>query len=99
MPDWRMIKSQKKIEISVDAEEKYQNEIDHLNSLIHNRNIQEIIKRYPVHKTGALEAMARALQFNHRISFEAAARKLIREDDNIKQSLLSYFGPLVRELN
>ncbi len=76
MPDWKMIQLSHTIGIAVDAQAIYQAERAQLASWIAAKNVEKILARYPVRDTGALGAIASALQFKTRAVYEAAVRKM-----------------------
>jgi ABC-type cobalamin/Fe3+-siderophores transport system ATPase subunit len=99
IPDWKKIQSGQTVAITVDAAKVYEAERNQLSSWIAAKDIDKILARYPVRDTGALGAIASALLFKSRQVYEAAARKIVSDDSEIKARLLSHFGNLPAHLN
>jgi hypothetical protein len=61
-------------------------------------NLAEIISRYPVRETSALDRIAKALEFQNRKQYERAVRKLLIDDQEALTFVKSLFGTLVSDL-
>lgn len=99
MPDWKLIQSGHTIAIAVDVQTQFQAELAQLESWIAAKNIEKILARYPVREAGALGAIASALQFKTKATYEAGVRKVVSESAEIKTHLLSHFGQLPSQLS
>ena len=94
MPDWKKIQAGATVNITVDANQVYQNERSQLQIWLAAQEVNRITARYPIRETMALDRIATALQFKSRNQYEAAVRKLVIDDTMIKALLISYFGNL-----
>ncbi|MBS7789755.1 AAA family ATPase [Roseococcus sp. SDR] len=93
--DWRQIPLQNVLSVNIDISIRFQNEIEHLRSLVAASNVAAIIQRYPVRQTPALTAISAALQFKNRGLYEAAVRKAVSDDGTLRDELLAHFEGLV----
>ena len=94
MPDWKKILSGQKVNISCDTSKLYRVERGQLDRWITQGEIEKIVARYPVRETGAIDAIAAALQFKSTTLYEASVRRMVSEDKKIRAHLLSHFGQL-----
>ena len=58
-PDWECIKAKPKFDISIDS--PYQDELDHFNKLVNEKRLDDLVARYPLRKSNAFDAIAKAL--------------------------------------
>lgn len=98
VPDWKSIQSGENVNIAVDAQAMYQAEMAQLQSWIAAADVEKIVARYPIRETMALAGVVNALQFKNRGQYEAAVRKLVRDDASIRATLIGHFGGLVAAL-
>ena len=98
MPDWKAIQSGENVSIEVDTQAMYQEEKAQLQSWIAAADVQRIVARYPIRETMALVGVVNALQFKNRSQYEAAVRKLVRDDAAVRAALLEHFGGLTAAL-
>lgn len=94
MPDWKKIQAGHNVAITVDAQAIYQSERERLKSWIGTKDINNIIARYPIRETMALEGVVSALQFKSKSQYESAVRKLVMDDAAMKALLINFFGGL-----
>ena len=93
-PDWRKIQEEGDISITIDGQALYNAERAKLHGWLDEKEVSKIIARYPIRETMALERIIIALQFRSKDQYEAAVRKLVTDDDDIKAMLISFFGGL-----
>ncbi len=93
MPDWKSIQEGAIVEISVNPQSAYQEELAQLQRWIASREINKIVARYPIRETEALAAIVNALHLR-RDDYESAVRKLVIEVADIKTLLMGHFGGL-----
>lgn len=98
MPDWKAIQRGENVHITVDAQALYQAEKAQLQSWIIAKDVEKIVGRYPIRETMALTAVVNALQFKSRSQYEAAVRKLVSDNESIRETLFGHFGELVAAL-
>lgn len=80
--------------ISVSIASPYTEIMNRLSALVDTDDIDEIIARYPVRETGALEAIRVALKFQSLEDYESAARVAVKSDDALRLALKAMLGPL-----
>lgn len=76
----------------------YPDELVKLTEFIKNQNIDAIISRYPVRETPVLDAIAKALRFQNRWDYEAAALTRVASDPELRAQLLKKLAPLSQKL-
>ncbi len=80
------------VKIDVNAERAAQRQL--LRSYIDANDLESIVMGYPIRESGALSPMARSLGFADRRQYEQAALKVVEEDEEARQWVLSLFGEL-----
>ena len=98
LPDWEYIQSQSEFNINIDIATDFNREKNHFDEYISNQDITSIISRYPIRETPALGRIARSLKFSNRRNYEAAVRKLLIDDVELKNQIRSKFGELVQAI-
>jgi ABC-type lipoprotein export system ATPase subunit len=94
MPDWKKIMAGQNVSIAVDAQAHYQVERQQLNDWLAANEVANIIARYPIRETQALAGIVAALQFKSRAQYEAAARKVVMDESEMRAFLMAKFGGL-----
>ncbi len=74
-------------------------ELSRFNGLLAAQDVHSIIARYPVRHSGILAAIAKALKFQSRANYEAAAIARISSDQALRDTLLAKLAPLAGVLN
>ena len=98
LPDWKYIQSQSEFNIKLNLDTDFREEKDHFDKYISSQDITSIISRYPIRETPALDKIASSLKFSNRKHYEAAVRKLLIDDVEIKNQIRSKFGDLVKAI-
>jgi ABC-type lipoprotein export system ATPase subunit len=75
-----------------------QDEAARLTALVNTSNFIGVLQRYPIRKSPALKAIARALNFRDCTQYEAAVRKLLVNDSEAVKLVQSLLGPLPADL-
>jgi ABC-type lipoprotein export system ATPase subunit len=99
MPGQKEIRAAAPFNISVDIVAAVAAERTKLQQHITDRNLSEIIARYPVRETSALTDIAKKLGFQNREQYEGAVRKLLMDDDDALTFVRSLFGTLYADIN
>lgn len=94
MLDWKRILNGENVAITVDAQSHLEGERKTLRDWLAAGDMEQIVKRYPIRESQAIQGITAALQFKNRGLYEAAARKLVTEDGEIKAFLLGMMGAL-----
>ena len=100
IPNWKSIKddSIQPFCISIDSQ-PYSEELTRFNKLVDEENLDQLIARYPVRQSCALETIARSLLCKNRTDYERIAINLIRRDDELAEKLKKRIGPLSEKLD
>lgn len=88
----------KQISITIDVAAIVNEEVSAFNQSIAERDIKQIISRYPVRETPLLTEMARKLGFQTRDQYENAVRKLLMDDALALDFIKLQFGTLVADM-
>ncbi|RMH32224.1 MAG: DUF4435 domain-containing protein [Nitrospirae bacterium] len=96
-PTKEQLASTKPITISIDVPRIRQDEDEKLKLFIDNNSWEEILARYPVRETPALDAIAKALGFQNRAHYEEAVLTLLKEDHQLIDCVRKEFGLLFQE--
>lgn len=62
-------------------------------------NLEEIISRYPIRETPALDKIAKELGFQSREQYEGAVQKLLMDDNEALTFVRSLFGTLEADIS
>jgi ABC-type lipoprotein export system ATPase subunit/uncharacterized protein YlaN (UPF0358 family) len=100
IPNWESIKdnSTQSFCISIDTQ-LYSEELNRFNKLIDEENLDQLIARYPVRQSCALETIARSLVCKNRTDYERIVINLIRRDEGLAEKLKKHIGPLSSKLD
>ncbi len=100
IPNWKSIKddSIQPFCISIDSQ-PYSEELTRFNKLVDEENLDQLIARYPVRQSCALETIARSLLCKNRTDYERIVINLIRRDDELAEKLKKRIGPLSKKLD
>jgi hypothetical protein len=97
LPKKDELRSKNEITISVDLDAIRSREAEAFDSLMNNRDLLTLLQRYPLRESGALKNIAGALGLE-RSRYEAAVRKLLKEDENALIFMRSLFNGLYEEV-
>lgn len=86
------INSNGNINISIDS--RYKSELEKLNQLIIDKNLDQIIDRYPIRETPMLKSIANELKFASPNDYNLAALAAINNNDDLKRDLRTKLGDL-----
>lgn len=98
-PNWQTIQNEKSYNIQVDLEASLKEEKQRFDEYVSDKDVASIISRYPVRETPALDAVANALKFASRQNYEDAVRKLLTDDEVMREKIKAMFGDLVDALD
>jgi len=99
LPKKADIKDERSIDVSIDVAKFVKQEYERLQYALNTGNLEEIISRYPVRETSALDKIAKeALGFQNRKQYEGAVRKLLIDDKKALTFVKSLFGTLVSDI-
>ncbi|MBO6754685.1 MAG: ATP-binding protein [Roseibium sp.] len=92
-PSWKEI-GPEVAPIKIDIVEIFEFEKSKITELLRSDDLNAILASYPLRKTPALSAMARALNRKKRTSYEGAVRKLLTDNKEAREILLDELRPL-----
>jgi len=92
------IKTEDSINVSINVAKYVREESQRLQNALDAGNLLEIISRYPVRHTGALQHIAKELKFQERKDYEAAVRKLLMDKTEALNFVKSLFGTLAFDI-
>lgn len=99
IPNWESIKDNSIQPFSIpDTSQLYSKELARFNKLIEEENLDQLIARYPVRQSCALETIAKSLVCKNRTDYERIVINLIRRDDELAEKLKKRIGPLSKVL-
>ncbi len=100
IPNWESIKdnSIQSFSIPVDSQ-LYSKELTRFNKLVDEENLDQLIARYPVRQSCALETIARSLKCTNKRDYEKIFFNLIRRDNKLAEKLKKRIGPLSEKLD
>jgi hypothetical protein len=83
---------------AIDFEKFAKGEAARLEALIDASDFVEVLKRYPIRESPALDAIAKALNFPDRARYESAVRKLLVDDPEAVKLVRTLLGNLPVDL-
>ena len=86
------------IDIHIDIEAVVAAESARLQRAVDERNLEEIIARYPIRETPALDQIAKALRFQDRRQYESTVRKLLMENQEALDFVRKLLGNLSTDI-
>ena len=92
------IKTEDSINVSINVAKYVREESERLQNALDAGNLLEIISRYPVRHTGALQHIAKELKFQERKDYEAAVRKLLMDKTEALNFVKSLFETLAFDI-
>lgn len=96
-PDWKQILAEN-VEVNFSTSDILNEEIILIEKLIDQKDISQLIARYPIRETPAIEIIAKAALFPSREKYEQAVRKLLIESEDIKNMLKNIIKPVTDKL-
>jgi ABC-type cobalamin/Fe3+-siderophores transport system ATPase subunit len=94
LPRSQDIRAGQPVTICIDTGAEVAAELSTFGSLINGKNLEELMRRYPVRETAALGNIAKELGFQDRSQYESAVRKLLIDDPSALALVRSMFGDL-----
>lgn len=94
LPTWEEILGSPRFETPFDVKTKLEKEKAKFDSYILSEDIDNLIGRYPVRETPALDKIAKALEFKTRKKYESAVLKLLVDDEEAREGIRKYLSSL-----
>ena len=99
IPNRKLIMANPTQSISVSIDSPYLDELNRFNKLVENGDLDQLVKRYRLHKSNAFEILARALGCKNKRDYEQMVRVQTREDNELASKLKERIGPLSKILD
>lgn len=95
VPDWESIRDNSLQSISIPIDSQfYSEELNHFNKLIEEENLDQLVARYPVHKSEALATIAKALKCHGKNDYQQIVLAQIQKDGQLACKLKERIGTL-----
>jgi len=92
IPDWRLILAGN-TELAFSTADILNAENQRIEQLIQDRDLEQIISRYPIRETPALETVSQALGFQSQTKYEQAVRKALIDSEEARQLVIGLLQP------
>jgi ABC-type cobalamin/Fe3+-siderophores transport system ATPase subunit len=99
LPEKEGIKNLEPINVSIDVAKLVNEESERLQNALDAGDLLEIISRYPIRRSPALDKIAKELKFQDRNDYQAAVRKLLIDEPEALNFVKSLFGTLSVDIN
>ena len=99
-PDWKQIRNGKidPIEVDVDAQSIYSEELTRFRALIDDSNLHELIRRYPLRESNVFQEIAYIFQIP-KVNYEKTLISRVKADETLAGKLRELIQPLSDKLN
>ena len=98
-PNWESIKDNPVQQFCVSVDSPYLEELNLFNELVENRELDQIVARYPVRESSAFATIAKSLKCQHKNDYERMVIAQIRRDNGLAEKLKKRIGPLSATLD
>lgn len=95
LPRWEAIEAGDPFALNLNLQAERDAEIARLEGFIAASDFSEVLSKYPVRETGALNAIATGLRFRTPGEYEATVRKLLTDDADAAAEMRQEFGGLI----
>lgn len=100
IPDWQSIMNNPTQEICVPIDPQlYANELNRFNNLVDEGKLDQLVSRYPLHKSCAFTTIAKTLRCGDKSDYERMVLVQIQRDDELAEKLKKRIGPLSEALD
>ena len=100
VPDWELIRDNPLQSISIPIDSQfYSEELNHFNKLIEEEDLDQLVARYPVHKSDALATIAKALKCHGKNDYQQIVLAQVQKDDQLACKLKERIGRLAEVLD
>ena len=97
LPDWKSILKGNIFSIKVGTDGRLKEELDRIRKLLKGRNLEQIIDRYPVRESSALDEITKQLSLS-KTNYEKTLLTKIRNETELAETLRGRIGPLAKAL-
>ena len=100
VPDWQSIMDNPTQAMCVPIDSQlYSKELNHFNKLVNQGELNQLIARYPVHKSRTLEIIATSLKCQNKNDYERMVLAQVQRDNELAEKLRKRIGPLSKMLD
>lgn len=92
-PSWKVI-LEGDVDITFSTSEILDEEKKLINKLLEERNITELVARYPIRETPSMECVAKELGFLSQEKYEQAVRKMLCDSEDERQKVIDIIKPV-----
>ena len=98
LPDWKSILNGKVFSIEVGSDGRFKEELYRFRKLLGGRNLEQIISRYPVRESNALDEISKQFSLS-KTNYEKTLLTKIRNETELAEKLRGRIGPLATALS
>ena len=98
-PGHKAIRQTKRVSVFIDVDAERLKQSTRLEQAIKNGDVDYIVRRYPIHRSGALAAIATKLGFQNRRQYEQTILTLVMKDSEALSAVAGLFGDLTPALH
>ena len=95
---WKRIMENPASEICIKVGSGYEEELCRFNELVDEGKLDDLVARYPLRKSGAFDAIAKALECSGRKEYERTVLSMVQKDRCLSQAIRKRIGPLADRL-
>ena len=100
IPNWKEIKvAGGQLAINKSIDNPFREELDRFNNLNETRNLDGLIARYPLRRSGVFDQIAKALECGKREVYERMVVARMRDDESLVRKLKERISPLAKLLD
>ena len=99
IPNWKSIRSNPTQPICVSIDLFYWEEVNRFNKLVKEKDLDQLVARYPLDSSPAFQEIARSLRCRDRNDYQRMVITLIRNDNQLAHALKSRIGQLSEALD
>ena len=94
LPNWKDIVGRAQVNFSFSVESPFPRELAQFRKLLSDSRLDQLVARYPLRETDALDAVSRALEIRTRDLYQQTLIARVREDTTLAQKIRDRTGPL-----
>ena len=94
LPNWKDIMGNSQVNFSFSVAVPFPDELALFRKLLSNSELDQLVARYPLRETDALDAISRTLEFRNRKLYQQTLIARVHDDATLAQKLKERIGPL-----
>ena len=95
---WKRIMENPNSGICIKVVSGYEKELGRFNELVDEGKLDELVSRYPLRRSGAFDAIAKALECSGRKEYERTVLSMVQKDRGLSHAIRKRIGPLADRL-